>query len=282
MSTLKSDPTLQQSLSSIPKDFRDKIIDTYLEIKKRFSEAIYDSSYDAAGLSSGKFCEVVLRFLQYELTGNFIPFGSQVSNFFEEATKLSQVPKSIALKSGIPSNSGIESLRITIPRALNYIYTIRNKRGIGHVGGDVEANGIDSASIARVADWVVCELIRIYYGLSLEEAQDIVDSLATKNNPLIWEVNGRKRVLDPALETKKKVLLLAYTDTQSGILAEDLFKWSEYSNYSVFKSKVLKVLHAKKLIEYDQKNGLVFLSPTGISEVEENILRKLIVPYAKK
>jgi hypothetical protein len=48
---------------------------------------------------------------------------------------------------------------------------MRNKRGIGHVAGDVDANAIDIATMARTADWIVCELIRINHGLSLEEAQ---------------------------------------------------------------------------------------------------------------
>jgi hypothetical protein len=60
---------------------------------------------------------------------------------------------------------------------------MRNKRGIGHVGGDLDANSIDISAMAKVADWTVCELIRLYHGLSLEEAQDIVDGLAVRQLP---------------------------------------------------------------------------------------------------
>lgn len=49
--------------------------------------------------------------------------------------------------------------------------------------------------MARIADWIVCELIRSYHNLSLEEAQVLVDSLAVRHLPDIWEVGGRKRVL---------------------------------------------------------------------------------------
>jgi len=36
------------------------------------------------------------------------------------------------------------------------------------VGGDVDANSIDVSATTKVADWTVCELIRLYHGLSPE------------------------------------------------------------------------------------------------------------------
>src|SRR5262249_7365033 len=143
------------------------------------------SSFDSAGLSSGKFTESIFRFLQHHLTGTYIPFGQHIPNFADESRKLIQ----------LPATSGIESLRIIIPRALVYLYTLRGKRGIGHVGGDVEANAIDAATIVRVADWIICELIRVFHQLSLEEAQAVVDTLSTRNLPIVWEVSGKKRIL---------------------------------------------------------------------------------------
>ena len=35
-----------------------------------------------------------------------------------------------------------------------FLYALRNKRDIGHVGGDIEANEIDALIAARVADWL--------------------------------------------------------------------------------------------------------------------------------
>ena len=117
------------------------------------------------------------------------------------------------------------------------------------MGGDVEANQIDISTIVRIADWVVCELIRIFHQLSLEEAQDIVDSISTRNIPDIWEVNGIKRILKEGLAYKDKVLLLAYSEPQTSVMVEDLFAWTEYSNYQVFIKKVILPLHEQRLIE---------------------------------
>lgn len=260
-STKNSKDTLESALSNIPKKFRDRIIKDYLELKRRYSQAKYNSAWDSSGLSAGKFCESVLRTIQKELTGSSIAFGKHIQNFPDECGKLSQLPK----------NAGLETLRIIIPRALVLLYTLRGKRGIGHVGGDVEANEIDAVTVVRVCDWIMCELIRIFHSLSLEEAQAVVDTLAERNMPDIWEVAGKKRVLRPGLNYTQKTLLLAYTEPEDGVLSEDLFEWAEHSHFSYYKRDVLKKLHKQRLIEYDEESEIVYISPLGINEVEDNI-----------
>jgi hypothetical protein len=213
-------------------------------------------------MAAGKLCESVLRLLQEKITGAHTPFNKNIRNFADECRALIQ-----------SSNAAVpESLRVVIPRALVFVYTVRNKRGIGHVGGDVDANRIDAMTIARMCDWLVCELVRVFHGMSLEEAQDIVDALAVRNTPEIWQVGGKKRVLKSGLDFKQKVLLLCHESADSAILAEDLFDWVEYSNFSVFKRKVLIPLHRDRLIEYDRGSDAVTISPLGVREVEDNIL----------
>src|SRR5947207_10689472 len=144
MSTSKSKDILDDALKAIPSNFRKNILKTYREPSRRHSEA----KYDASGLSAGKFCESVFRFLQHHLTGTCVPFGTAIPNFADECAKLVALPKT----------TGNESLRVVLPRTLVFVYTLRNKRGIGHIGGDVEANHIDSQVIATASDWIVCEL----------------------------------------------------------------------------------------------------------------------------
>ena len=173
-----------------------------------------------------------------------------------------------------PAIAANESLRLIIPRAIYVIYTLRNKRGIGHVGGDVDANEMDTSTMVKLADWVIVELIRIYHNLSIEEAQAIIYSINTKEIPDIWEINGKKRVLIPNLKYKDKTLLLAYNEIDAGIALEDLYAWTEHSNLSMFKRSVIQPLHSEGLIEYDKELDFIFLSPTGIAKVEKSILGK--------
>jgi hypothetical protein len=96
-------------------------------------------------------------------------------------------------------------------------------------------------------------VIRSYHNLSLEEAQVLVDSLAVRHLPDIWEVGGRKRVLRSDLGYKEKVLLLLYSCPDNGALTEDVYKWSNYSDFSMFKQSVLRPLDSDNLIDYDEE-----------------------------
>lgn len=258
MSTRKPSAELKDALKNVPNTFRTKLIKYFLEAKQNYRE----NRSEACGIAGAKLAETIVRFLQQRTTGSFTPFGTRITNFADECRKISNSAVT----------SATESERIIIPRAILLIYTLRNKRGIGHVGGDVDANAIDAATIVRTADWVVCELIRIHHGLSLEEAQDVVDSLSVRELPLIWEIAGKKRVLKEGLPKADETLLLLYSSIDSAVLVEDLASWVEYSNLAVFKSSVLKALHDARRIEYDKENEVVYLSPKGAKYVEEKLL----------
>jgi len=260
MNTGNPSPLLDTALASIPKTFRPKVINAYLDLKRNCAEA----RYDAAGLASGKLCESVLRFLQNKVLGSHTPFGKKINNFADECRQLVTAPHT----------AGSESERVVLPRALVYLYTMRNKRGIGHVGGDVDANEIDIATMARTADWIVCELIRINHGLSLEEAQDLVDSISVRSLPTIWEVAGKKRVLMSGLGSKDQTLLLLYSTAERAVLVEDLCEWVEYGRVYDFIRRVLAPMHAERIIEFDKGTETVYLSPVGAKYVEDNLLSR--------
>ncbi len=77
------------------------------------------------------------------------------------------------------------------------LYETRNNRGVGHAGGDLDANHMDAMVVLFMAKWVVAEPVRVYHGLDTAEAQNVVDSLVQKEIPVIWSVAGKQRVLDP-------------------------------------------------------------------------------------
>jgi hypothetical protein len=258
MSTKSPSPILDSALANVSSKFRSRLIQTYLDLKKNCLE----SRQEAAGLAVGKFCEVVLRLLQEKVRSSSTPFGKKINNYADECRKLITAPET----------SGNESERVVLPRALVFLYTMRSKRGIGHVGGDVDANAIDVAVMAKTADWIVCELIRINHNISLEEAQDIVDGMSVRQLPIIWEVAGKKRVLKEGLRARDQVLLLLYSNQNSAVLLEDLCEWIEYSNPQVFKIKIIKELHKHRFLEFDKDSESIVLSPKGVEYVETNLI----------
>jgi len=120
---MSSTGSLEIALGGIDKQFRDRIVKSYIDLRAAFSTG----QYDAAGLRAGVFAEAVARLLQQELTGTHTPFGTSLPNFSDLCRGFERVDKA----------RGPESLRVIVPRALLFIYTLRNKRGIGHIGGDV-------------------------------------------------------------------------------------------------------------------------------------------------
>jgi hypothetical protein len=251
-------PTLDEALGNVPKKLREKLVRTYKDLKSSFVQGHFESS----GLSAGKFCEIALRVLQQSLTGTFIPFGDKVPNYKSACDKLEQ----------LSSTAGPESLRILMPRALNFLYTLRNKRGIGHVGGDIDANEIDAATCVRLADWCLSELIRVFHSLPIEEAQSLVDSIAERSLPVVWEILGKKRILQKGIGYKGQVLLLLYSQPSNGVPLEDLREWTENPRKDNFVRTVISPLHKERLVEYDRDTDFVIISPSGSKRVEDDLL----------
>jgi len=258
MSTPKPELEIADALAGVSGTFRGRLLKAYNGLKT----AYVDGNFDACGLRAGRFCEVLLRWAQAELTATHTPFGTKISNFKGECEALEKTPKT----------AGHESVRILIPRVISFLYTLRNKRGIGHEGGDVDANEIDAATAVRLADWCICELIRLQYPISLEEAQAMCDAIAERQLPQIWEVFGKKRVLIKGLSYPNQTLLLLYSSHDSAVPSEDLFSWTEHSNQASYRKDVLKNMHKNRLIEYDQENQMVAISPLGITKVEDELL----------
>lgn len=258
MSTQPANLSLESALSAIPTQLRSRLIKHYLGVHKAYAEG----KYDHCGQHAGKFCEIMLRCLQDRLTGTSLLVGQKIPNFKTDCERLENV-------TDFP-----ESLRIVIPRCLVFLYTMRNKRDIGHVGGDVDANRIDAATYTRLSDWCISELLRVVHTLSLEDAQALLDAMSVRQVPQVWSVAGKRRVLVQGMSVRDKTLLLLYSTPETSVLAEDLWEWTKHANFSNFKRDVIRPLDADCLIEYDRDTEAVILSPTGARYVEDNLLGK--------
>jgi hypothetical protein len=248
-------------LTGLPSGLRDALLSSYREIAANFAEHRWEPSE----LNGGKFCEVVYTVLDGALKKTFASTPSKPKNMADACWALEDVaPDS--------QRAGDRSLRILIPRVLLPLYEIRNNRGVGHVGGDVNPNFMDATAVYSMASWVLAELVRIFHGVDVKEAQASVDALVERKHPLIWEIEGAKRVLDTAMPVADQCLVLLYQNP-AWVLENDLISWVEYSNPSVFRSSILLPLHKKRFIEYDRGNKRAHISPVGIKEVEVRILK---------
>jgi hypothetical protein len=248
-------------LAGVPVTLREPLVASYREIAANYIE----HRWGPAELDGGKFCEIVYCILQGAVTGVFPPKPSKPDRMVDACRDLERMPSDA-------KRVGDRSLRILIPRVLPILYEVRNQRGVGHVGGDVDPNFLDATAVLGMASWVLAELVRVFHNVSTTEAQRAVDALIERQHPLIWEVGDVKRILDSSMPAASQMLVFLHQHL-SWVSEKELVAWVEYSNPSVFRSKVILPLHKKRFVEYDASSARVHISPLGIRKVEEEILK---------
>lgn len=237
-----------------PSELVDALMDSYVEIKTNF----ITQKWEPSELNGGKFVEAVIRILQHQVDGTYTPIGTSIRNTFAELERIQRAPSTI-----------LDSYRLHIPRCLGAIYNIRNRRGVGHLSGDVNPNKSDSLLIITISEWTLAELYRINYNISLAEAQDLVDILVSRKLELVFDLNGVKRILNPKLKIKDQILLIMYSENSAFLTLDNLSLHLKYKNKTYLKSKILKELDKNQFIELTDDNK-IYLLPPGQKYVEDN------------
>lgn len=249
-------PTGGEALAALPDGLRAELLQCFREIVVNYREHRWEPSE----LNGGKFSEVVYTILRGYIDGSYPDRAYKPGNFLDAASALAQVD----------AQRFTRSIRIQIPRVLIALYEVRNNRGVGHIGGDVNPNHMDATAVLSMAKWVMAELVRVFHDTSVETATHVIDLLIEREIPLIWEVGGRKRVLDPSLSLKDQTLLLLYSAT-GPVNEKELHDWLERRAASTYRKDVLRPLHNQRFIEYDRARQEVHISPLGESHVETNL-----------
>lgn len=248
-------------LTGIPNNFEDELFDKYREIERNFREQRWEPSE----LNGGKLCEAAYSILAGHVAGSFPPKPAKPQNFPMACDALEKAPTSFS-----------KSVRMLIPKILKGLYDIRNSRSVGHIGGDVDPNHMDAVCVLHMSKWVVSEIIRIFHGVSVDKATQIVEVLSNREIALVWDTGKTKRVLDISLTMLEKTLVLLYGSI-TPLTEKSLVESLEHSNSTVYRRDILKKAHKARLIEYSQSDGTVVISPLGSRRVEQTILPKAVV-----
>lgn len=246
---------LSTLLSGIPESLRDELVDAYVQIERNFREHRWEPSE----LNGGKLCEIVYSIIKGYVDNGYPTKASKPRNMFD------------ACKDMEKASSFPRSVKIQIPRMLIALYEVRNNRGVGHVGGDVNPNEMDATCVLQMSKWILSELIRVFHDVSIEEAQSVVAALTEREMSIVWEIDGKSRVLDTSLKMTEQTMILLYSKID-GMTEAELIESIEHSNASIYRRDVLRKLHKKRFIEYNSSTRNAKISPLGSSYVETNIL----------
>ncbi len=232
------------SISGIPSELSTKLIEEYLDIKKRFAM----NDWGPGQLKGGRFAEVVLRIYQH-IQGEIVtPFGTDVPAT-DKTRLLNTVQSAAAIDAHVRQK--------TVP-LVRLLLDFRNNRDAAHLGG-FDANSMDTLFVMTSATWILCELVRVYGGYAMSKAQEIVDGLSVKEYPVIIERNGELFIARHDLSAKQEVLILLTRNASA--TSEFLETKTKDSNKSRFRRNLGEMV-AAKLIGM-AANGDYFIMPRG-------------------
>ena len=244
---------LEDALRDIPDGLRQPLIQLYEEALSEYRAA----RWEAVGTKAGKICEVVYSIVHGKISGNYPSKPSKPNNMVDDCKRLEQRNKTNG-----------RSLCIQVPRVLTAVYEMRNNRDIGHVGSDVDPNHMDAELMIRAVKWLIAELVRNFGTMDTDAARELIESVTERSFQVVWAQGDIKRVLNPGLKMRERALVLLYASDGAAQL-DHLFIWTENSNKSQFRSKVIKPMHKQAMVHFDEPRGQVTLLPPGRREVEE-------------
>lgn len=256
--------TASQALSAIPAGLRDALLKEYETIVQNYLEQRWLPSE----LSGGRFSEIVYTILDGHAKNKYAAAPYKPANFVDackklEHNKLPHVP---------------HSFQILIPRMLPALYDVRNNRNVGHVGGDVDPNHMDAVVVLSNANWIMAELVRVFHGVKVAEAQQVVDTLVEVRIPVVWSDGNVKRVLRPELRLHEQILLLVAVSVPD-VTSKELLEWIEEGNKKYF-VKTLRKLHGQRFVEFTETTNKVRILPPGARFVQDLIRRKNLTGIA--
>ena len=234
-------------INEYPEELVDSILECYLKALTEYRKG----NWKYVGTEIGQFIENCRRMIEYKLNNSYTYLCQILSNFNEKELK------------NLENKSGQVEYRIIIPRLLYSSYAIRSKRGMIHTS-HINPNYMDATLLINNVKWILAELVRLSSNIDFDKSNELINSIMSKENNIIWEINGKIRILNTKIDTQNKILcLLYYKDNQTDSF---LCNMLEYKNFSRFKN-ILKKLHKERFIEYDNTNCI--LSPNGKLKAEE-------------
>lgn len=242
---------LKQHLNNLPIDL---VVALQSEFQKLHTQ-YFLGRWEPSQLDGGRFAEIVFRILEYKCSESYTRIGTQLNR--------------LAIVSAIQQNASIDdSLRFHILGLAGLILDFRNKRNVAHPG-TVSVNEMDSIFVLQAANWIVAELIRLETKMSPNDAQAEIKKIIERKVPIVEEIGGRLKCLNPNLKVGQKVLVFCYQKYPAPISLDDLFDWTAYSNKNTLKKKLLEIDKETGYIDF--RDDMTTLTKSGLLWVEKYI-----------
>jgi hypothetical protein len=184
-------------------------------------------------LSGGHFAEAVARVIQFLGTGSYAPLGKTLVRFPDLMSSFKDMPLD-------------DAMRLHVPRLLQVLYDVRNRRGVGHLPGTVSANRSDAELILTSVKWVLVEFVRLYHLQDHAAAQHLVDRLMVRHVPHVESFDGALRVVTAEKVSIPDAIVILLGAAGGEVHRSQLVEWTRAGSAQF--STALKRLDDRNLI----------------------------------
>jgi len=237
----------------IDKTIVDKLIDEYRVVKRE--HLLGDD--EKVILHSAKVSDLTLALIKNSVSGTTVDVNNiHFNQFLEEIRKYPKLSAEDVI------------LTLAIPRVAKSIYTIRSKKDVAHVK-TVDPSFIDSSYCVSACDWILSELVLLFFKDDPNEASELINSILEKKVPTIEEFeDGSILVLRQDLIKTQEIMLVLYHFYPKRLTRTDLSK-----NVGSSLPYVTVRLHGLETQKYVHRTKAGYkLTRLGIKAVEDEIL----------
>ena len=236
------------------------IVGEILEHYRALKAAYQLQDWEKCLIRGGKFSESVMKAIHFLRSGEVmrrISIESEINSTLKETS--------------LP-----DSVRLLIPRAIRVLYDHRSQRGGAHAY-PFNPNGMDAILVSSTADWILGEIVRLYYTPDPDGALTIVKALTSKSVPFVEYIDGDYVVLRQNAPAREEIGFILYSRYPNRTTTPQLKRWiADHSPRSIAIS--LQRMEKAKLIH--RNNEGFILTTLGIHKVEEEIQPTLEVVNA--
>jgi hypothetical protein len=221
------------------------------------TEELQKGNWELCIVKGGKFVEAILKILCLHV-GDNLPYNRQfkVNAIINELKKL-------------PIGTFSDSIRLTIPRACEFIYDIASNRGGRHDTNEVDPNEMDATIIIETSSWILAELVRYSQKGRFDQSQvkDQIQGIIQRRYPDIETVDGRTYFHFNGLSGRQVALLALWHQHPKRMTRTELFSVIKQHGFSEMNAKT-SLGRINKIVDIDSEGKYRILSP-GLEEVEK-------------
>ena len=219
----------------------------------------YKGDWESVILKSGKFVEALLKSMWLHVGGTLLPARQfKVGRILTDLRQLQQ-------------GTYDDTIRVTIPKACEFIYDIASNRGARHDPDEVNPNEMDANAVVSMCSWLLGEVLRYSQkGVAdVSVVQEQLNIIVKRRYPYIEDIDGRTYFHFRGLSARNVGLLYLRYMYPVRVTSTEVLNTIVRHKFSR-KNAIVATSRLRKVVDIDNNNKLVLLQP-GVKEADEII-----------